>query len=256
MTSMSIRNQPAPQKKNKQVRGLVFLVSVISALGWSLFSVMDWMGDEKRLPLSQIIVQGELTYLSKFEIRDAVNTVGQLQSFMLQDVNVIQQAISTLPWISHVAVRKQWPDTIKVNVTEYKPDAIWNGIQLLDVSGNVFYGNLEQVNELELISLSGPQGSEKLVVEAFKQMRGILKPTKIQISELVLTSRRAWQIVTSENVRIELGRESRNERLHRFVDLFNKIREANRQIAYVDLRYDTGAAVGWKDASTVHDDKP
>ena len=256
MTSMSIRNQPAPPKKSGQIRGLAFLVSVILGFSWSLHAVVDWMGDEQRLPLSQIIVQGEMNYIEPYSVRDAVNQLGTLQSFMLQDVNVIQKAISVLPWVSHVAVRKQWPDTIKVNITEYQPAAIWNGNHLLDVTGKVFNGKPTEVDDLSLISLNGPKGSEVLVIDTLRKMQQTLSPTKIQIEELTLTPRRAWQIITLDGVRIELGRESKYERLARFVHLFHKIKATGRAIAYIDLRYDTGAAVGWQEPIAADNSKP
>lgn len=253
MICMSVRNQPAqPPKKQqrKQWGGLVFLVSVIFGLVWALVNVLTWMGDEKQLPLSQIVVQGDMQYLNQYDVRDAVNQLGTLQSFMVQDVNDIQKAISALAWVSHVAVRKQWPDTIKVSITEYQPGAIWNTNQLLDVSGNVFNGDPEDVKDLVLISLHGPKGTEGIVLDALQEMRAILSTIGLEIAELSLNERRSWRIMTDNGIRIELGRESRKERLHRFVNLFHEINTTNQDIDYVDLRYDTGAAVGWKEPVT------
>ncbi len=244
---MSVRNQPAqPVKQKKQRSGLIFLVSVVFGLIWALVSVLTWMGDEKQLPLSQIIVQGDLQYSNRYDVRDAVNKLGTLQSFMLQDVNIIQNAISVLPWVSNVAVRKQWPDTIKVNITEYQPGAIWNTNQLLDVSGSVFGANPSEVKDLVLISLQGPEGTERIVLNALQEMREILSLIQLDVAELSLNERRSWRITTQNGIRIELGRESKKERLHRFVNLFHEISSTGQEIDYVDLRYDTGAAVGWK----------
>ncbi|MBV7297915.1 cell division protein FtsQ/DivIB [Enterovibrio paralichthyis] len=247
MTNVTVDEIPAQTSMPKaHWGGLVFLVFVILALVWSLLRVLSWMGDERQLPLSQIIVQGELTHLTATEVRDSVLKLGGLQSFMLQDVDNIHGAISALPWVANVAVRKQWPDTIKVNVTEYQPQAVWNGSLLLDTEGVVFHASPEEVSNLGLVSLHGPEGSEKEVLDAWRDMRRILAPTELQIAALALNERRSWRVVTRDGIRIELGRESRDERLRRFVDLFDEIKATGRAMQYVDLRYDTGAAVGWK----------
>ncbi|OEE87383.1 cell division protein FtsQ [Enterovibrio norvegicus FF-162] len=247
MTNVTANDIPAqPSMLKAHWGGLVFLVFVILAILWLLLRVLTWMGDEKQLPLSQIVVQGELAHLSTLEVRNAVLQIGPLNSFMLQNVDDIHGAISILPWVANVAVRKQWPDTIKVDVTEYQPEAVWNGSQLLDVGGIAFSASPDDVKERGLVSLHGPEGSEKEVLAAWREMRDILLPTKLHITALALNERRSWRIVTRGGVRIELGRESRNERLHRFVDLFDDMNATGRNIQYVDLRYDTGAAVGWK----------
>ena len=95
-----------------------------------------------------------------------------------------------------------------------------------------------------------------MVIDTLRKMQQTLSPTKIQIEELTLTPRRAWQIITLDGVRIELGRESKYERLARFVHLFHKIKATGRAIAYIDLRYDTGAAVGWQEPIAADNSKP
>jgi cell division protein FtsQ len=72
---------------------------------------------------------------------------------------------------------------------------------------------------------------------------------KLAIDELVLSERFSWQLTLIDGVTLNLGRENRVERIQRFMDIYSTIKEntkADQQIDYVDLRYDTGAAVGWK----------
>ncbi len=117
---------------------LAFLIGVIILMLFGLARVIDWMSDEQQLPLSQLMLEGDQTYVTSTQVRDAVLSVGELKSFMLQDVDSIQASIEVLPWVKHVAVRKQWPDTLKVHITEYRASAIWNGQKLLTPSGEVF----------------------------------------------------------------------------------------------------------------------
>ncbi len=247
MTNLKVNSAPMDVCISKQHwGGLLFLVVVILGILHLLLQVIHWMGDEKQLPLSKIVTQGDLLYMTPQDVRESVNQIAPLQSFMVQDVDVIHHAILKLPWVSNASVRKQWPDTLKVHVTEYQPEAIWNDEQLLDVNATIFEGSPQKVKALNLVSLHGPEGSEEEVLNVLREMQKILALKNLDIADLSLNDRRSWRILTRNGIRIELGRESKNERLERFINLFKDINSLGKDIQYVDLRYDIGAAVGWK----------
>ncbi|OOE36624.1 cell division protein FtsQ [Salinivibrio kushneri] len=225
---------------------LAFLVGVITLMLLGVIRVIDWMSDEQQLPLSQLVMEGDQTHVTAAQVRKAVLSGGELKSFMLQDVNRIQANIEALPWVKQVAVRKQWPDTLKVHITEYRASAIWNGQKLLTPDGAVFNGAPQDVADKKLVSLHGNTGTSAEVLHTSRELERQLQRIGLSIQALSLNKRRSWRIVTRDGVRIELGRKARQERLARLVHLYPRIKAQNKAIAYVDLRYDTGAAVGWK----------
>ncbi|OOE66867.1 cell division protein FtsQ [Salinivibrio sp. IB868] len=225
---------------------LAFLVGVITLMLLGLIRVIDWMSDEQQLPLSQLVMEGDQTHVSAAQVRKAVLSGGDLKSFMLQDVDRIQTHIEALPWVKQVAVRKQWPDTLKVHITEYQASAIWNGQKLLTPDGDVFDGAPQDVADKNLVSLHGNTGTSEEVLRTSRELEDELQRIGLSIQALSLNKRRSWRIVTRDGVRIELGRKARQERLARLVNLYPRIKAQDKAIEYVDLRYDTGAAVGWK----------
>jgi cell division protein FtsQ len=79
----------------------------------------------------------------------------------------------------------------------------------------------------------------------------MLEFNELSIDELVLSERYSWQLTLNDGVRLNLGREERIERIQRFMDVYQNIKETqedNKLVDYIDLRYDTGVAVGWKPA--------
>ncbi len=75
----------------------------------------------------------------------------------------------------------------------------------------------------------------------------------MSIDELILSERFSWQLTLNDGVTLNLGREERVERIQRFMDVYSLIKaqlkvekEQNQAVDYIDLRYDTGLAVGWK----------
>lgn len=233
----------SPLVKQHAVGGSFFLV-VVLLIGFLLYSTISWMWDEQRLPLSKIVLQGNLQYVSTLDVQRAFARLDHIGTFMSQDIDVLQTSVQSIPWVSHASIRKQWPDTIKVFLTEHQVQAIWNGNALLDDDGIVFDGDIGLVKE-EHVKLYGPDGSAPEVLKVWRQYNSQFQAIGRNISSLLLNERRAWQIILDNGIRLELGKESLEERIARFFLLYKQLGNEVDKVSYIDLRYDTGAAVGW-----------
>ncbi|MDB1122998.1 cell division protein FtsQ/DivIB [Vibrio algarum] len=231
-------------KTKKHAVGGVFLLLVLFSLGFLLYSTVSWMLDEQRLPLSKLVLQGDLEYVSGKDIQLALRQVESIGTFMSQDVNELQQVIIGLPWVAQASIRKQWPDLVKIYLVEHKASAIWNGNALLNMSGDVFNADIAELNE-DKVKLYGPKGSSQNVLKTWQEVSPMFAHLGLSISSLVLNDRYAWQIILDNGIRLELGKESLIERIERFTSLYYRLGNEAQRVSYIDLRYDTGAAVGW-----------
>lgn len=226
--------------------GLAFFLFIIGFIVWLFSAAINWMTDANRLPLSQLVIQGELHYLSTEDVRQAILQLDHMGSFMTQNVNEIQHVLEDLPWVARASVRKQWPETIKVFLVEHQPAAVWNQRYLVNTNGDVFQAPAQQINGQNLVELTGPENSSREMLAALQEMQPRLQFAGFDIATLAFNERRAWRIWLTNGVRLELGREARMERLERFIRLYPELEQQGKAIEYVDMRYDTGAAVGWK----------
>ena len=231
-------------KTKERIWGGIFLTLVLASIGFIGHATTSWMWDDKRLPLSKIVLQGELEYVTAKDVQGAFGRVDHIGTFMSQDISVLQNSVEALPWVAHAAIRKQWPDTVKVFLTEHHPEAIWNGIELLNHDGTVFEGDVGLLKE-EKVKLYGPVASGPEVLQTYRELLPKFEQLDLAISSLVLNERRAWQIILDNGIRLELGKESLEERITRFFKLYDKLGSDTQRISYIDLRYDTGASVGW-----------
>jgi len=230
--------------------GVVFLLMVIGTIVFGGIAVVNWMNDVSRLPLSKLVVTGEKRYTSNDDVRQAILSLGPPGTFMSQNVDIIQQQLERLPWIKQVSVRKQWPDELKIHLVEYVPVARWNDQHVVDAAGVSFTLPFHPgAPSQDMPLLYGPEGSEKEVMDAFYHRAGELHKVHLNLKAIAMTARHSWQLVTSDGMRIELGRGEDDKRLQRFITLYPElVKQAqadNKTISYVDLRYDSGAAVGW-----------
>ncbi|MBV4412508.1 cell division protein FtsQ [Enterobacteriaceae bacterium YMB-R22] len=235
-----------------RLAGIIFLLAVVVTMLVGALMVINWMNDAQRLPLSRLVLTGERHYTRNDDIRQSILALGAPGTFMTQDVNVIQQQIERLPWIKQASVRKQWPDELKIHLVEYVPLARWNDQHMVDVDGNAFSVPAARTRRQLLPMLYGPEGSEKEVLEGYRTMSEALAKGRFTLTEAAMTARRSWMLTLNNNIKLNLGRGDTMKRLNRFIELYPVLQQQARVdgkiIRYVDLRYDSGAAVGWAPA--------
>lgn len=223
--------------------GVMFFLLVMMGLYQSALDVKDWLTDANRLPISALLVQGQHQYIKAEELRSAVLDGDAPRNFFELDVNELQARLTALPWVAQVSVRKKWPDKIKVYLTEQAVAARWNGNRFVNAKGEVF--SAPNRVKSPLMQLSGPDDQAAKVLETSRQFEAQLAERGYKLEAVNLTPRYGWELTLDNNIQLFVGRSDMALRLQRFIDVFPVI-EPREQVAYVDLRYDTGMAVGWK----------
>lgn len=223
--------------------GLVFLVLVVIALLLLVNRLYQWALDEQRMPVQVINISGELNYLNIAEVEETIRKKHNV-SFVALDVDAVHADVESHPWVYRASVRKHWPHQLSFYIIEQTPVARWNEDGVLNPYGEVFFpkGALDK-----LPILYGPNGSEKVALQGFQAIQTLLATQGLGVQELFLSERFAWQLVLKNSVVLYLGRTEFIDRVQRFVDLYPLLTRESREMDYVDLRYDTGLAVRWRD---------
>lgn len=225
-----------------------FVLVIITILSFSWF-LNEKMSSEESTPVTSIVIGGEMPFTNRQDIEQAIESVN-LGNFFKVDVNVVQEKVAKLPWVYSVSVRKKWPNELKIYVVDQTPIALWNGDFLINQQGKAFQADTKRLKD-PLPAFFGPEGSENIALENYVNLSKLLKFSELTIDELLLTERHSWQLTLNDGVTLNLGRENKIERVQRFMDVYPQIiktKKQNQQVDYVDLRYDTGLAVGWKTA--------
>lgn len=224
--------------------GLGFFAMVL--VGFTASGVALWhtMRDQGRLPVEQIEVKGAHPHTPATAIKAALRAQ-PLGSFFTVDVNDVQQRLEALPWIYQASIRKAWPRTLQVFLVEQQPVARWNGQALLNEQGQVFTAKPGKT-EAALPALYGPEGDAAEVLAGYQKLATLLEDNGYQPTAAWCSDRNAWSLQLKNGLKIILGREDTLRRVQRFIDSFPYVEGGKRQPAYLDMRYDTGFAVGWQ----------
>ena len=72
------------------------------------------------LPIKYVRIEGVFQYLSKNEVQAVLQPL-VLTGFFDADMQAIHTAVSAMPWVETVTVKRIWPDAIDIKVHEKKP---------------------------------------------------------------------------------------------------------------------------------------
>ncbi|EKE71448.1 cell division protein FtsQ/DivIB [Gallaecimonas xiamenensis] len=225
--------------------GLGFFALVMAGFAAGGVSLWHTMRDEGQLPVEQVEVKGEHPHTPAGDIR-AVLTQKPLGSFFTVDVNEVQQRLEALPWIYQASVRKAWPRKLQIFLVEQQPVARWNDQALLNAQGQVFRAEPGPA-EQSLPRLYGQDDNAKDTLDGYRGLATLLEGSGYPLAAAWLSARNSWELELKDGLKLVLGREDTLRRVQRFIDSFPYLKGEARQPAYLDLRYDTGFAVGWQE---------
>lgn len=227
----------------KRGLGLFFFFMVIVFFSWMFSSMEAYLTDASKMPMSALIIQGDRDYVSDDDIRAVLLEKPAIENYFSVNVDDIQSKIESLPWVYHASVRKSWPDLLRVYIQEQPVVAIWNDSQLLNEDGIVFDANIDRAPE-SLVKLYSPNDRIKQALLKYNEFNGLLQLNDYNIVAMTVNLRNAITVVLSNGIMLRLGREDTISRIQRYIDYVVVLDK--EKIAYIDLRYDTGFSVGWK----------
>jgi cell division protein FtsQ len=217
------------------IANLLFAMSVVVMLYAALYAVVHL----PIFPLREVKVDGQLSHVSREQVKLIVDKHLKGNFFTL-DLIQARNAFEKLPWARNVSLRRRWPDSLEVMIEEHQELARWGTVALVDTHGDLFHA----ASGTDLPVFYGPGDGAMEIAAQYGEFSKSLKVANLEVANLTLTPRRAWQITTKNGMVIELGRVEMQARLDKFANVYNTtIAGLNKKIAYVDLRYPNGFAM-------------
>ncbi len=228
---------------NPRQLNAVALVIVVAAVAMLTCAGTLWAVRQPVFALQEVVIRGPLVRANPAHVEAVVREElkGTFFTMRLADART---SLVKVPWVRTVALRRAWPKTLEIIVTEHEPLARWNDGALVNLEGETFTADYNG----ELPQFSGPEGSAADVTAHFREFGQTLMPTGLTLAEIRLSERAAWEIKTEgpAPLTLELGRVEPGVRLARFVAYYAgtiaKMQRAGTRVDQVDLRYRNGFA--------------
>ena len=190
------------------------------------------------LPLKKIQIEGA----NNSDNKKIAETLDQFKGKSIIFVNryKMNRSINNLQFIKELKIKKIYPDTVRLEIIEYKPI----GIYFFNEKYFVFDENGKIIDQIyitdfthqSLLIFKGKSANLKA-----NSLINILKNNdfkkKYQIESLEFINKRRWDINLYSNVKLMLSEEDPNKSIQNFIMIQNKLSETDiNNIKTYDLR--------------------
>ena len=227
----------------KQMNGIAATLGVLVAASL-LWAGAAWVVRQPAFAWREVVVINRLERASATHL-EAVVREELSGTFFTMDLDRARQALAQVPWVRNVALRRQWPHRLEVEVEEHSPFARWNEAALVNPLGEVFDADWKD----DLPQFQGPEGRAAEMTAQYRAWSARLSPLALTVRTLRLSARGSWHIEAAGPqgpLTLELGRDDADARLARFVAAqprtLGTLARAGTHVDYVDLRYRNGFA--------------
>lgn len=226
------------------IKNILLYVLYISFISWIWF--IGWLAIiqfKQKYPITKLKISGKLDYIAPLEIQSKIANLLNNNLWII-NVDAVRDKIRENPWVQDVFVNKLWPDILKVEVLQHNPIAKWNDKYILSSSGVLL--PLINRHHLDLPVFYGQIGQENMVLDMYLMLLEKLTSVGLFISKIEVMPDHNIHLTLSDGIVLKLGTFDISNRMNRFIIIYKKkLQPIISDVAYVDLRYTNGVAVGW-----------
>ena len=218
-----------------------------------------------RLPIFSIrtvTLHGDLVKSSESALQHAATSAINGTLFTT-DLAAIRAALQETPWVRSALVRRQFPNSLRIELGEHTAVALWGDsddeedARMLNAHGEIFEANQSDVENDHLVKLNGPDESAKEVLQMFQHLARPFNAASQPLASLSLNERGTWSAKTENNAHLELGAGSPEQVLTRSQSFFQtlpvisaRLGQSAQALESADLRYQNAYALRLRGVTT------
>ena len=241
----------------QQVRRFGRTVVLLVLVGYALHRATDWVLTTSMLAINKIEVEG-LSRFSEGEFNALVSLLHG-QNILTIDLDGWRNRLTASPWVKDVEFRRVMPSTIQIVVSEKMPVGIGRfgeRLYLIDEQGVVIdeygpqYGDFDlpivdnlfaHLDHGQPVIDSDRKKMHSRFIEDFERRPGLLR----RVSQIdVADPDNIVVLLDGDRAQLHLGNVRFADRIHKYLEMIDVIREHVPEIDYVDLRYGNRVYVG------------
>jgi cell division protein FtsQ len=196
--------------------------------------------------VQRVAISGRFQRVQALDVEKAVRGQIGRQGLLAIDLARVSLAVERIDWVDRASVARAWPRGLHVHLVEQVPVARWGDSGLVNERGELFVNDARRL-PVELPELTGPEGMQAPMTARYLHSQSRLAEAGMRLAKVRLDQRGAWELGLDNGVVLRLGRLGVDERFDRFMVTASRIVATRAtEIAYVDMRYANGFAIGWR----------
>ena len=248
-SAAATRKKPAPKWVHPTIKSTAIIVVTIFFVGGPFWL---WQSEFLTKSLTALWLQtveqsAKLGFrVNKITLRGRVNTPREniikvvglkrgdpILGFEVED---LQKKLINLPWIKSATVKRNWPNTVEIRISERYPIALWqrNKYQyLIDTEGKIITSKgLNSFRNLLLVAGKGAHKAAPTLIAIIKSE----PPLAAKVSTASLIGQRRWNLKLKTGIEIRLPARDPLKAWQRLSYLNSKHKVLARDIQIIDMR--------------------
>lgn len=191
-------------------------------------------------PIEHLKLNGEFNRINVPQLQQSIKPLAK--GFFSTNMMKLKREIERMPFVDEVSIKRIWPNTLLLTLTEIEFVADWGKDAALTSHGQVM--PIKVQSEKQLPVFFGPENQASKMLEQYKELSTLLLPYNLSIAELSLNLRNSWRITLDNGTQILLGRKDIYPHLATFLQVYPKIKKLqDEKIVSIDLRHSNGLSV-------------
>ena len=237
------------------------LIVVVAVLAFICRVVYGYMVDSPLLTLREVVIEG-CRKISEREIL-SMTQLDRRPNILSVELDALRNKVETNPWIARAEIRRIFPDSISIKVTERRPAAIilLDRLYYIDVQGAIF-ARVPEDQDIDYPILTGlhredfkanPDQSRALLSKALTLVTVMEDGevlSKKDISEIHMDKAFGISIYTKEGaIEIKLGLDHYEPKWKRLERVWRHLREMSLNPLSIDCNYEKRIIVKMREAT-------
>jgi len=217
---------------------LVFVVLPVALLVALIFLALHTV--QTLFPVRSVVITGN-EHLTDDELKGMAG-ISKDENLFSMSSSKISSKLAASPWIRSVAVRKEFPDRLLIQISEAEPFA------LLDMKGKLFIVDdrgamLEELRNIAVpflpVILSNPYQEKEAFLEAITFAKAIKNTGLLSGKDRIeIISHKPQEMsVNIDGIVVKVGAGEYEDKLSRLADIEQEIKKRNISVDYIDLRF-------------------
>ena len=229
------------QRKIKIINIVSFSLILISLIAIFVFLKFPSLLNNS-FQIKNVIIEGS----EKSNISEIENNVTEFKGNLISlNFNSIKEIVESSEWVKRASIKKVLPSTLKINVTENDPYAIYfqeGKSFLIDLDGSIITEiNLNNYED-DLLFVRG-ENSPELLEQLIRDI-SIAFPNLTQtLEEVEFIEKRRWNLKLNNKLLVKLPDEKIQQSLKNLKQLFEEQEVMESNIIEIDLRIQGRAAL-------------
>jgi cell division protein FtsQ len=221
----------------KLVNRLSFLIGTLAVFiilsSCMYYIIQNWFRIE------QIKIQGNTTHITEEQLSYiAKNRL--TGTFFTLDIDRLQHEFQRIPWVKSVAVLREFPDTIVVNIDEYDVIARFGSDGLIAGDGKVFDGADDSTTLPTFVAQQQQIGQ---LLDDYRSLKPLLAQKNLTLTKLELNGGGITKIIFSNNMQVVICNVDISDSLKTLARYWDKLYTINPNLSYINMCYKNAVAI-------------